>query len=176
MQHPHGEDPASHALRPASKFKKDYYGGTLLIVIGLAAVYAGIGYRVGELAHMGPGFFPVALGALLALTGLLIAVSARGDKPSEGVSEEAVSHGHPGGMPDIRGGICIILGILAFLLFGEYGGLLPATFAIVFISALGDRDNTLTEALLLSLAMCFIAVVVFWWALKLQLPLFQWGG
>ncbi|SEK02447.1 Tripartite tricarboxylate transporter TctB family protein [Variovorax sp. OK605] len=176
MQHPHGENPASHALRPVSKFKKDYYGGALLIVIGLAAVYAGIGYRVGELAHMGPGFFPVALGALLALTGLLIAVSARGDKVAEGASEEAASHGHPGGMPDIRGGICIILGILAFLLFGEYGGLLPATFAIVFISALGDRDNTLTEALLLSLAMCFIAVVIFWWALKLQLPLFQWGG
>ena len=173
MQHQLGEDPASHAPRPASRFKKDYYGGALLIVIGLAAVYAGVGYRVGELAHMGPGFFPVALGGLLALTGLLIAVSARGDKP---VSEEAVSHGHPGGMPDIRGGVCIILGILAFLLFGEYGGLLPATFAIVFISALGDRDNTLTEALLLSLAMSFIAVVVFWWALKLQLPLFQWGG
>ncbi|WP_422087126.1 tripartite tricarboxylate transporter TctB family protein [Variovorax sp.] len=173
MQHQLGEDPASHAPRPASRFKKDYYGGALLIVIGLAAVYAGIGYRVGELAHMGPGFFPVALGALLALTGLLIAVSARGEKPA---SEEAVSHGHPVGMPDIRGGVCIILGILAFLLFGEYGGLLPATFAIVFISALGDRDNTLTEAVLLSLAMSFIAVVVFWWALKLQLPLFQWGG
>jgi hypothetical protein len=172
--HPHGEDPASHALRPAPKFKKDYYGGALLVVIGLAAVYAGIGYRVGELAHMGPGFFPVALGGLLALTGLLIALSARGDKPSSG--EEAASHGHPGGMPDLRGGICIIVGILSFLLLGEYGGLLPATFAIVFISALGDRDNTLTEALLLALAMCFIAVVVFWWALKLQLPLFQWGG
>lgn len=157
----------------ASKFKKDYYGGALLVVIGLAAVYAGVGYRVGELAHMGPGFFPVALGSLLALAGLLIALSARGNKPAK---EEAVSHGHPGGMPDLRGCICIVLGILAFLLFGEYGGLLPATFAIVFISALGDRDNTLTEAVLLSLAMSFIAVVVFWWALKLQLPLFQWGG
>src|SRR5882757_285053 len=112
MQHPHGEDPASHALRPASKFKKDYYGGALLVVIGLAAVYAGVGYRVGELAHMGPGFFPVALGGLLALTGLLIALSARGEKPE---STEAVSHGHPTGMADLRGGICIILGILAFL-------------------------------------------------------------
>ena len=176
MQHLHGKDPASHAPRPASKFKKDHYGGALLVVVGLAAVYAGIGYRVGKLARMGPGFFPVALGALLALTGLLIAVSARRDKPSDGASEEAASHGHPGGMPDLRGGLCIILGILAFLLFGEYGGLLPATFAIVFISALGDRDNTLIQALLLSLAMCFIAVVVFWWALKLQLPLFHWGG
>jgi Tripartite tricarboxylate transporter TctB family len=171
--HPHGEDPASHALRPAPQFKKDYYGGALLVVVGLAAVYAGVGYRVGELAHMGPGFFPVALGGLLALTGLLIALSARGEKPA---STEAVSHGHPTGMPDMRGGICIIAGILSFLLLGEYGGLLPATFAIVFISALGDRDNTLTEALLLALAMCFIAVVVFWWALSLQLPLFQWGG
>ncbi|KIQ30549.1 tripartite tricarboxylate transporter TctB [Variovorax paradoxus] len=145
----------------------------MLVVIGLAAVYAGVGYRVGELAHMGPGFFPVALGGLLALTGLLIALSARGEEPA---SSEAASHGHPTGMPDLRGGICIIVGILSFLLLGEYGGLLPATFAIVFISALGDRDNTLTEALLLALAMCFIAVVVFWWALKLQLPLFQWGG
>ena len=176
MQHQLGEDPASHAPRPASKFKKDYYGGALLIVVGLAAVYAGVGYRVGEPAHMGPGFFPVALGALLALTGLLIAISARGDKSGGGGGEGAAPHRHPGGMPDLRGCICIVLGILAFLLFGEYGGLLPATFAIVFISALGDRDNTLTEALLLSLAMCFIAVVVFWWALKLQLPLFQWGG
>ena len=63
-----------------------------------------------------------------------------------------------------------------FLLLGEYGGLLPATFAIVFISALVDRDNTLREAFLLALAMMVIAVVVFWWALSLQLPLFQWGG
>ena len=46
----------------------------------------------------------------------------------------------------------------------------------MFISALGDRDNTLREALLLALAMMAIAVVVFWWALSLQLPLFQWGG
>lgn len=174
MQHPQGGTPARHPLGVLAKFKKDYYGGALLVIIGVAAVYAGIGYRVGELAHMGPGFFPVALGTLLALVGLAIAVSARNQAPSTG--EEAASHGHPGGVPDMRGCICIVLGILAFLLFGEYGGLLPATFAIVFISALGDRDNTLVESLLLSLAMCFIAVVVFWWALKLQLPLFQWGG
>ncbi|MCJ9713295.1 tripartite tricarboxylate transporter TctB family protein, partial [Bordetella hinzii] len=51
----------------------------------------------------------------------------------------------------------------------------PATFAIVFISALGDRTNTLKQALLLSVSMCVIAVVVFWWALQLQLPLFRWG-
>ncbi len=78
-------------------------------------------------------------------------------------------------MPDMRGAICIIVGILAFIGLGHYGGLLPATFAITFISALGDRKNTVKQALILSVGMVVIAVVVFWWALQLQLPLFQWG-
>ncbi len=172
MQEQHAGAPGARPPLKA-RFKKDYYGGALMVLVGVAAVVAGVDYRVGELARMGPGFFPVALGSLLALVGLLIAASARNPKPS---SEPAVSHGHPGGMPDIRGGVCIVVAILAFLLLGVYGGLLPATFAIVFISALGDRDNTLIEAFLLSAAMCVIAVVVFWWALQLQLPLFQWGG
>jgi len=160
-------------MKPISlKAKKDYYGGALMVIIGLIAVYAGLDYRTGTPARMGPGFFPVAIGALLALTGLLIAVSARSES---GTATVKVAHGHGGGMPDLRGGICIILSVLAFQLLGVYGGLVPATFGIVFISALGDRENTITQAILLSLAMCFIAVVVFWWALRLQLPLFQWG-
>jgi hypothetical protein len=159
-------------MKKPGGFKKDYYGGALMVLIGLGAAYAGSGYQTGSLSHMGPGFFPVAVGSLLALVGVLIALSARVDsgkgKPG--------GHGHSHGLPDVRGGVCIILGVLAFLLFGKYGGLVPATFAIVFISAMGDRSNTLTQSVLLALAICMIAVVVFWWALQLQLPLFQWGA
>jgi Tripartite tricarboxylate transporter TctB family len=160
-------------MKPLStKVKKDYYGGALMVVVGLLAVYAGLDYRTGTPARMGPGFFPVAIGVLLAITGLLIAITARSE--SGATSTVAVGHGH-GGLPDVRGGICIILSVLAFLLLGVYGGLVPATFAIVFISALGDRTNTITQAILLALSMCIVAVIVFWWALRLQLPLFQWG-
>ena len=70
---------------------------------------------------------------------------------------------------------CIVLSIVAFIVFGTYGGLLPATFAVVFISALGDRQNTLKSAFVLAVAMSIISVVIFWWALKLQFPLFTWG-
>ncbi|MDQ8032246.1 tripartite tricarboxylate transporter TctB [Bordetella genomosp. 1] len=147
-----------------------------MVLIGIGAVYAGTDYHLGSLSHMGPGFFPAAIGSLLALVGLMIAASAR-SRGAETVSEKAVpvegGHGHA--FPDLRGGACILLGILAFLLLGEWGGLLPATFAIVFISALGDRTNTIKQALLLSASMCAIAIVVFWWALQLQLPLFRWG-
>ena len=149
--------------------KKDYYGGALMILIGLSAVFDSIQYKLGTLSHMGPGFFPCAVGSLLALTGLLIAISAGEEKPNPGPSL-----GHPTGMPDIRGGVCIILSILAFIGCGRYLGLLPATFAVVFISALGDRQNTVKQALVISAIMMVIAAGVFWYALQLQMPLFKW--
>ncbi|WAI86245.1 MULTISPECIES: tripartite tricarboxylate transporter TctB family protein [Achromobacter] len=142
-----------------------------MVLIGLGAIYGGTNYHIGSLSHMGPGFFPAALGGLLALTGVLIAMSARSGESTP----PAPGDGHAHGLPDVRGSVCIILGILAFLLLGEYGGLLPATFAVVFISALGDRKNTIKQAILLAIAMSAIAVVVFWWALQLQMPLFRWG-
>jgi hypothetical protein len=115
---------------------------------------------------MGPGFFPVSVGAIVAFMGVLIALGARGQTEDEA---EYLP-------PEWRGWICIVLSIVAFVVIGKFGGLLPATFAIVFISALGDRDNTIKGALILALAMCAICVVVFWWALQLQFPLFVWGG
>ncbi|MGO4329016.1 tripartite tricarboxylate transporter TctB family protein [Cupriavidus sp. 2TAF22] len=159
-------------MNTSHRFRKDYYGGALMTLVGLAAVAAGLQYHTGTLSHMGPGFFPVAVGALLALVGVLIAMSARGDSPQ---AAQPAGHGHSHSAPDLRGAVCIVLGALAFLLFGKYGGLIPATFSIVFISALGDRSNSLKQAALLALAMCVVAAGVFWWALKLQLPLFGWG-
>jgi len=160
-------------MSQAKGFKKDYYGGTLMTLVGLAAVWAGLQYHTGTLSHMGPGFFPVAVGSLLAFVGVLIAISARGDAPQQAAGH---GHGHGHAAPDLRGTVCIVLGTLAFLLFGKYGGMIPATFAIVFISALGDRSNSIKQAFLLSVAMCVIAAVVFSWALQLQLPLFTWGA
>jgi hypothetical protein len=149
-----------------TKYNRDYYAGALMLAIGLGAAWLGNDYHVGTLNHMGPGFFPVALGALLALCGLVIAVGAKASVSPEADEDRA---------PEWRGWGCIVAGIAAFVLFGHYGGLLPATFSLVFISAMGDRDNTVKGALLLSAALCAVCVVVFWWGLKMQFPLFQWG-
>jgi hypothetical protein len=51
----------------------------------------------------------------------------------------------------------------------------PATFFAVFISAMGDRLNTVKGAILLSLIMVAMAVIVFHYGLRLQLPLFGWA-
>lgn len=161
-----------------AKFKKDYFGGALIAAIGLSTVYAATGYHIGSLSQMGPGYFPAAVGVLMVITGLLIALAARGDTQPVATADddEGGHHGHPTSLPDTRAAICIILSIVAFIFFGHYGGLIPATFAITFVSGFGDRTNTFKQVVILSIFMCVVAAVVFEWALKLQLPLFQWGG
>ena len=150
-----------------NQYNRDYYGGGLMFLFGLGAIWEGMSYRVGSLVRMGPGFFPVALGVILALTGAAIMIGARTAIP-DAKDEKNLP-------PEWRGWICISLSIVAFVVLGKYGGLMPATFAIVFISALGDRQNTLKSAILLALAMCLISAGVFYYALQVQFPLFQWG-
>jgi len=152
-------------------YNKDYYGGALMILLGGSAAYAAQSYNIGSLAHMGPGYFPFAVGILLALTGVLIALNAK----KTGTGDEAVLVGHKHEIPDFRGAACIILGTIAFYFCGEYLGLLPATFAIVFICALGDRSNSVMACFVLAMSMMIVAVVIFWWALQVQMPLVRWG-
>jgi len=75
----------------------------------------------------------------------------------------------------LRGMACIIGGILAFMLVGQYGGLVPATFVLVFISALGDINNRIPSALILAAVVTVFGTLIFHWGLQLQFPLFRWG-
>jgi hypothetical protein len=153
-------------------YRRDYYGGALMCLIGAGAVTQGLNYSFGSLTHMGPGFFPTCLGAILILLGLSIAGTAK--RPTtrktqhEGVPLEDTG-------PEWRGWFCIIASIIAFVILGKWGGLLPASFAVTFISALGDRDNTWKSALILAAIITVVSVVIFWWALQLQFPLLTWG-
>jgi hypothetical protein len=149
------------------KINKDYYGGALMILIGLGALLEGLSYQTGTLARMGSGFMPTIVSALLVIVGAMIAIG--------GLSRQTDDE-KPSQRAEWRGRLCILGGITAFIILGTYTGLLPASFAIVFISALGDRKNTVKGAFTLSLGMCVIAVVVFWWLLQLQFPLLKWGG
>ena len=112
---------------------KDYIGGTLMLLLGIGAMVQGQTYAVGTLSRMGPGYFPVALGAILAFIGVALLISARLAQPPVEIKPLP---------PEWRGWICIILGVVAFSVVGKYGGLVPATVAIVFISAMGERQNT----------------------------------
>ena len=152
-----------------SQTRRDYYAGALMVLIGLGAASMGYEYGIGSLTEMQSGFFPVALGVILVLLGLVIAGTAGRARAVR------IADGRAGSGPEWRGWIAIITGIVAFVILGRWGGFLPATFAITFISALGDRDNGWRGALGLAVVISLIGVVVFRWALEVQLPLIGWG-
>jgi hypothetical protein len=146
---------------------KDYYGGTLILLVGLGAIVKGLSYNVGTFTQMGSGFFPTALGIILSLLGVGIALTA---------SDEANAGHEDNDAPfDWRGPLCIALSIAAFVVLGRFGGLVPASFAVTFIAAMGDRQSTVKSSFLLAVAITVVSVVVFRWALGLQMNLFTWG-
>ncbi|TCG02368.1 hypothetical protein BZM26_00515 [Paraburkholderia strydomiana] len=155
---------------PLVSLPKDYLGGGLMILIGASAAVMGATYSVGTLRQMGPGFFPIALGALLMLAGTAIAVAAWLEHaPAAVVNSKTLP-------PEWRGWACIVGALIAFVILGRYGGLLPACAAVVFIAAMGDRDNKPKDGVLLMAIMLVFSVVVIWGVLRMSFPLFTWGG
>ncbi len=140
-----------------------------MVIVGAFATRQSATYDIGSLTQMGPGFYPALVGVLLGLTGVGILVRPKAVEAEP--ETDAVS-----GPIDWRGWAFILAGIAGFIVVAEYAGLLPATFVIVFISAFGDRTNTLKSATVLALAISIVSVVVFWWALRVQLPLLKWGS
>jgi hypothetical protein len=149
--------------------KRDFYAGTLMILFGLVMALKGPGYRTGTLMHMGPGFLPTALGVLLVLLGIAIVVPAA--MLPKGEDEEI--------LPKERewwGWACILAGPLCFIFFGNYGGLVPGTFACVFVSALGDRTATYKGAFLLATVVTIFGVTLFHFLLQVPMPVLEWRG
>ena len=157
-----------------NKLTKDRLGGALLVATGAATVSAGIGYRMGTLREMGSGFYPVVLGALLVLIGIVLFATASRAPDAHLASAPAEMAHLKGPVVQWRGWGCILGGALAFVVLGQHGGLVPASFVSVFVAALGDRANSVRDAALLALAMTVLGVVVFHDGLHMLLPLFQW--
>lgn len=148
------------------RFKRDYYGGALMVLIGLIAMNDGRHYAIGTLHQMGPGYFPVVLGTILALLGLLIAGTA-----SIGTDEEVAALPHN----EWRGWACIIGGPVIFIILGEIAGMAPAIFGCVFVAAIGDRQTTIREALFLALGMAVFGVLLFSYVLSIPMPVLRWS-
>jgi hypothetical protein len=148
------------------KIKRDYYAGALMVLVGAVAVNEARNYQLGTLQKMGPGYFPVMLGSLLILLGILIAGTA-----STGGNEEQEALPHA----EWRGWAAIIAGPALFIVFGKFFGLLPATFACVFVAGLGDRDMTPKGSAILAACVTIFGILLFSYILKVSMPILKWG-
>lgn len=154
-------------MRSAAR-RIDYYAGALCAIIGAGAALMSWQYRVGTLTSMGPGFFPVMLGVLLAVLGVMIAMSA-----SDTPDATSPAHGPEKVGWDIRGWACIIGAPLMFILLADTVGFLPAAFFAVLISAFGDKTATLKASVLLASGMTAFAIILFVYILHVEIPIIK---
>ena len=151
------------------KSQKDFFAGLMFMGVGTAFAWGATTYNVGTGARMGPGYFPLMLGILLAFIGGLITFKATtvetqdGDKigkwawkPLFFILAANFSFGILlGGLPS--------LGIPAM-------GLIVGIYALTFISSLAGQEFHAKSVFVLATVLAVGSYVAFVWALKLQFP------
>lgn len=137
---------------------KDFIGGVILLIFGSwCAIYAQR-YDFGAVARMGPGFFPIILGVLIAFIGLiLILVSLR----IQGAKLPKIEYSSLG---------YVLLGIVLFALTISTAGLIVATIITVLVSSLPDKNISWRNRILLCIGVTFIVSVLFKELLKVSVP------
>ena len=108
---------------------------------------------------MGPGFFPVAVAAILALLALIILMKSFG-------SEDTSIGAWP-----LRGAVFILVAPLVFALMIRTAGLALTIFAISLLTAYASQRMKLTIALPLAVGLAVFCAIVFIWALGLVMPI-----
>ena len=150
------------------KSQRDFFAGLMFTAVGVAFAWGATTYNVGSGARMGPGYFPLMLGIVLSLIGLVITF--------EGMTVETAD-GEPVGKWAWKQVFFILGANLAFgvLLGGlpSFGipamGLIIAIYALVFIAAQAGSKHALKSVFALATVLAVGSYIAFIWLLKLQI-------
>ena len=138
--------------------RKDLGAGAIFIGFGLAFAVTASTYEVGSGLRMGPGYFPLVLGALLVLLGVLIALKGF-------VAPETGEFGPVPWRPAV-----LLVAALLFFGFTVRGlGIVPTLVVTVLLAALAGRSVRIVPALVITVSLTALSVLIF--IVALQLPL-----
>ena len=151
------------------KSQKDFFSGLMFMGVGIAFAWGATKYTVGTGARMGPGYFPLLLGVLMAVLGCVVTFKALvvetedGDKigswawkPLFFISAANLVFGVAlGGLPSIK---------LPAM------GLIVGIYALTFISSMAGEEFKFKEVMVLSTVLAVMCYLAFVLVLKLQFP------
>jgi Tripartite tricarboxylate transporter TctB family len=140
----------------------DILAGLIFVAFGLAFATTSLSYEIGTPLRMGPGYFPLALGGILVLLGLLIA--GKGFVSSSGAEERL------GSVP-WRALVLIVVALLFFGLTVRGLGLVLATAVTALLTALASHRTGILAAVAIAAGLTVLCVLIFVLALQLRLPL-----
>ncbi len=151
------------------KSQKDFFSGLMFLGVGIAFAWGATTYTVGTGARMGPGYFPLVLGILLAILGAIITFKALVVETEDGekigawawrplifiISANLVFGLALGGLPSIK--------IPAM-------GMIAGIYALTFIASLAGEEFKLKEVVVLATVLSIMSYLAFVVLLKLQFP------
>ena len=149
------------------KSQRDFFAGLMFTLVGAGFAWGATTYTVGTGARMGPGYFPLMLGILLAILGLVVIFTSLVVETPDGapigkiawkplvfiISANLVFGVLLGGLPSI--------GLPAM-------GLIIAIYALVIIASLAGAQFSLKLALILATILAVGSYLAFIVGLKLQ--------
>jgi hypothetical protein len=157
------------------KSPKEFWAGLMFIAFGLAFLAGAVGtpdfidriygaklipgYQIGSAVRMGPAYFPMVLGGLLAALGAFVLI------------ESLVVDGEKVARFYFRPILFICAANLAFAYMLKPLGLIVSIIALVFIGAFGGHEFKRKEVAILSVVMVIMSVGVFVYALSLPFPI-----
>lgn len=151
------------------KSQKDFFAGVMFTAVGVAFAWGATTYSVGTGARMGPGYFPLLLGVVLAILG------------SVEIFKALVIETEDGGKIGPWAWKPLFYIIAANLAFGVLLGGLPsikvpamgmilAIYALTVISAMAGENFKLKDVLVLATILAAGSYLAFILLLKLQIP------
>ena len=151
------------------KSQKDFLAGLMFAIVGAGFAVGATNYTIGEGARMGPGYFPLLIGILLAIMGLVVVFQALVVETEDGGKVGKIAW-----KPlffiigaNIVFGICIgglpKLGIPSL-------GLIVGIYALTFIASMAGDEHKSKEVIVLATVLAILSYVAFIYLLNLQFP------
>lgn len=135
--------------------QRDFFAGLIFLAFGVVAAVVARDYPIGSAVRMGPGYFPLVLGCILAILGLVI------------IARGLLSEGPPPERTYWRPLCLILIAIAVFAASVESLGIALATAFLVAIGATASPESRRYETVLLVAALVLFTLGVFVYGLKL---------
>ncbi len=143
-------------------YNRDFIAGLAFMAFGIIGIVVARDYEMGTAVRMGPGYFPLILGWLLTIIGLVIAVY--------GLAVERI----PMEKWSIRALGLVLGAVTLFGIFLEVAGMVVSVVLLVTVSSVASRNFRLREIVAISLFLSVLASVIF--IFGLSMPIKIWPG
>ena len=151
------------------KSQKDFFAGLMFSAVGVAFAWGATNYNIGEGARMGPGYFPLMLGILLTILGLIVSFQALVVETEDGEKIGSMAWKPLGFIigANVLFGVCLgglpAIGVPAL-------GLIVGIIVLTYVAALAGDEFNFKEVTILAAVLCLLSYFAFVYALNLQFP------